>query len=154
MILYEVFSKMPDCHSSGTVDVHWANIYNERDDCQYGEIIQGYNDMTPLDKCFPKMCIEMLFTSDEVKALRHFLNENLRCDLEVFKIIDLSLPLKEQEYAIHGGLFDTFVEIPIYEMDNYNLPFDVKGYFDPTKGDPIIEGWADAYDFMGIVYPN
>ena len=154
MILYEVFSKMPAYHSAGTVDVYWFNISDPRDDYQYGEIIHGYNGMTPTDKGFPETCIDVMFTSEEVKALKHFSEENLKCNLEVFKIIDLSLSLKEQEYAFHSGIQEKHVEFPLYRMENYNLPVYIMGYFDPRKGVPIIEGWADAYEYMEIVYPN
>jgi hypothetical protein len=54
-------------------------------------------------------------------------------------ILRASQPLIEQEY--HGPINDSDREDIIYlnMMEGYNLPFEVRGYFMPEQGDPVIK---------------
>jgi hypothetical protein len=83
------------------------------------------------------------FTSDEVKALRNFVETKLERELFVGFEIDLTQPICEQEYyGPYGGDSITDGTIYLNVMENYNLPFEVRGKFFPAEGDPIIKHWS------------
>jgi len=142
--MYTVLSPMPAFNSwkgRGTV-VFWYRAGKVRDGFQYGEIIKGYNDMTPKDKQLSENCVNELFTSEEVKALGHFVETELERELIVQAEINLSQPIWEQEY--YGPINDSSTDgiIHLNMMENYNLPFVVRGYFSPAEGDPILKHWS------------
>ena len=141
--LFSVISLMPSFNSykGRPVIVSWYKADKVRDDFQCGEIIEGYNDMTPEDKKLYQACVNELFTSEEVKALRQFVEEELERELIVEFEFDLSQPLSEQEeYYPHGnGSEDDTIHLNM--MEGYNLPFEVRGSFIPEEGDPVIKHW-------------
>ena len=147
--MYSVLSPMPSFNSykGRAVTVFWYRADKVREGFQYGEIIKGYNDMTPEDKRLYEACVNELFTSAEVKALRQFVEEELERELIVDIEFDLSQPLSDQrEYYPYGndGGDDT---IYLNMLENYNLPFEVRGSFMPEEGDPVIKHW-DVEKFM------
>lgn len=101
-----------------------------------------YNDMTPGDKRLYEACVNELFTSDEVQLLRQFVEEELERELYVDDEIDLNQPLRKQEY--YGPINDSDGEDIIYlnMMEGYNLPFEVRGYYMPEEGVPILKHWS------------
>jgi hypothetical protein len=147
--MYSVLSPMPAFNTwkGRGLHVFWYRADKVRDDFHYGEIIKGYNDMTPEDKRLTEVCVNELFTSDEVKALRNFVETELERELIVESEINLSQPIWEQDY--NGPYSDHINDGTIYlnMMENYNLPFVVRGSFSPEEGDPIIKHWS-ADKFM------
>jgi hypothetical protein len=142
--LFTVWSPMPSFNSwkgRGT-SVFWYRADKPRDGFQYGEIIKGYNDMTEEDKRLHESCVNKLFTSDEVKALRHFVETELERELFVDFEIDLSQPLSEQECNVSGGDYSEDDSIYLNQMEGYNLPFEVRGIYFPEEGDPVIKHWS------------
>jgi hypothetical protein len=140
--LYSVISPMPsfDSWKGDWVTVWWYRADKIRNGLKYDEIIKGYNDMTQEDKRLYEACVNELFTSDEVKALRKFVEEELDRKLLVEFEFDLSKPLSEQEY--YGLHDDSEHTIYLNMIGNYNLPFEVRGNFMPEQGEPIIKHWT------------
>ena len=147
--MYTVCSPMPsfDSYKGDWVSVWWYRADKVRDGLQYGDIIKGYNDMTQEDKRLTEMIVNQLFTPEEVKALRHFVEEELERELIVEFKIDLSQPILEQEY--YGPINDSDSENIVYlnMLESYNLPFEVRGHYIPEEGDPVIKHW-DVDKFM------
>ena len=87
-----------------------------------------------------------LFTPEEVKALRHFVEEELERELIVEFDIDLSQPLDKQDCM--GPINDSDGEDIIYlnTLESYNLPFEVRGIYYSEQGMPVIKDW-EAYKF-------
>ena len=146
--LYSVLSPMPAFNSwkgRGTV-VFWYRAGKVRDGFQY-ELIKGYDDMTQEDKRLTKVCVNELFTSNEVQALRYFVETVLERELIVEGEFNLSQPIWEQDY--YSPYSDHINDGTIYlnMMENYNLPFVVRGYFSPQEGIPILKHWS-AEKFM------
>ena len=147
--LFTLISPMPSFNSykEECVTVFWYRADKERDGFQYGEIIKGYNDMTPEDKRLTEVCVNELFTSDEVKALRHFVEAELKGRLIVEPEINLSKPIWEQDYCGPYNTSSADSTIFLNMLKNYNLPFEARGYFNPNLGLPIVK-YSTAYDFM------
>lgn len=146
--MYTVLSPMPVFDSyEGGLYVVWYRADKVRDGFQYGKLIKGYNDMTTEDKRLTEDCVNELFTSDEVKALRNFVETELEKELFVEAKINLTQPIWEQDY--YGPYSDSNTNGTIFlnMVENYNLPFEVRGHFNPAEGDPIIKHWA-ADKFM------
>ena len=142
--MYSVFSPMPAFNTwkGRGLHVFWYRAGKVRDGFQYGKLIKGYNDMTQEDKRLTEDCVNELFTSDEVKALRNFVETELERELIVQAEIDLTQPISEQEY--YGPYGDSITDGTIFlnMVENYNLPFVVRGSFSPEEGDPIIKHWS------------
>ena len=146
--MFTLLSPMPVFdHWDGGLFVEWYRADKVRDGFQYGEIIKGYNDMTLEDKRLTEVCVNELFTSNEVQALRNFVETELERELIVEFEIDLSQPISEQEY--YGPYGDSITDETIFlsMVENYNLPFEVRGSFLPQEGDPILKHWS-ADKFM------
>ena len=141
--MYTVCSPMPsfDSYKGDWVSVWWYRADKVRDGLQYGDIIKGYNDMTQEDKRLTEIIVNQLFTPEEVKVLRHFVEEELERELIVEFKIDLSQPILEQEY--YGPINELYGEDIIYlnMLEGYNLPFEVRGHYIPESGDPVIKHW-------------
>jgi hypothetical protein len=145
--LHNVFSPMLNLKELDTVVfVYWYRAEKTRDGFQYGEIIKGYNDMTPEDKSLYESCINELFTTNEFYALRDFLG--LEVSEPIYSNgINLSQPISEQNYC--GPYTNSSADSTIFlnMLENYNLPFEVRGHFNPDLGIPIVK-YSTAYDFM------
>jgi len=142
--LYAVFSPMPSFdNKERCVSVWWYRGDKVRDGFKYGKVIEGYNDMTPEDKRRSEFCVNYLFSSDEVESLRHFLEVELERELEVEFEYDPTQPIWEQDY--YGPHSDTGTDsdgtIYLNMLENYNLPFEVRGSFIKAAGDPILKHW-------------
>ena len=146
--LYSVSSIMPTFDTTGwyiagsySVSVDWFRADKVRGGFQYSKIIEGYNDMTPEDQRFYEFLVNYLFTFDEVESLRHFIKKELENDLYVDYEIDPTKPVWEQEYYGPCREVDPDADGTIYlnMLENYNLPFEVRGYFDKQEGNPIMK---------------
>ncbi len=145
--LFSVLSPMPSFDNRDCcVLVWWYRADKVRDGFQYGKIIEGYNDMTPEDKRLSEVCVNQLFSSDEVESLRHFIEVELERELDVEFEYDPTQPIWEQEY--YSPFSDSVTDGTIYlnMLENYNLPFEVRGSFIPAEGNPILKHWtADKF---------
>ena len=104
--------------------------------------------MTPEDKRLSEVCVNQLFSSEEVESLKHFLEVELERELDVVYEIDPTIPIWEQEYHCPWSDFDSDYDGTIYlnMLENYNLPFEVRGYFSKAEGNPILKHWtADKF---------
>ncbi len=143
--LFSVLSPMPSFDNKDCcVLVFWYRADKVRDGFQYGKVIEGYNDMTPEDQRFYEFLVNYLFTFDEVESLRHFIKKELENDLYVDYEIDPTIPIWAQEHYGPCREVDLDADGTIYlnMLGNYNLPFEVRGYFLEQEGTPILKHWS------------
>ena len=140
--LYFPSSILPTFDYKHRVGINWFRAGLKRDGIQYGNIIKGYNDMTRKDRRQNEFFINILFTSDEVESLTHFLRVELDKGLYVSYEFDPTQPiiLKQKFYGpVRDTDSDTTGLIFLNRLENYNLPFEVRGIFDKSQGTPVLK---------------
>ena len=141
--LFSVLSPMPSFDNKDCcVLVWWYRADKVRDGFQYGKFIDCYNEMTPEKKRWSEVCVNQLFSSDEIESLKHFLEVELEKELLVDFELDPTRPIWEQEYYGPHNNTDRDGTIYLNMLENYNLPFEVRGFFIKAEGNPILKHWT------------
>jgi hypothetical protein len=141
MKLYNVTSKKREYGGCKDVTFHWFFAGERSQPRPYAELIKDYNVE---DHFYATSYIDELFTEDEARQLKDYLDREYGGQGMTTTIKEVSLPIVNNmagvgSIAVGGG--DDF-----YMLDrarSYSLPFKVWGYFD-LVGCELVDG-SDVY---------
>lgn len=136
-VLFEVISTVFQFHGCKDVQLNWL-FCSRRDKpaASYAEVITDYDpsDEMSVDT---QLCIDELFTADEAQMLLRYLNEHHR-DGSTHRQRPAKLPIPMNTIGLSaipaGGCQDFYM---LHKEDDYDLPFEVWGYYDLRGYEPI-----------------
>ena len=129
-----------------SIHIFWVN--QSQKDYNYRDLVVDYDDIDEGIKYLPKMELNALFSESEIKRLQDFLKITYNIDVMIeelplpinyhFNEVDATQTESEEENEIEeeyerGQLWSCIqYTIELSTLDNYTLPFKVKGeYYTP-----------------------
>lgn len=150
--LFHVTTTVNEFAGCKGVPIRWFYCDDRPQPRPYAELIENY-DPNDERSCYPEGYIDELFTEDEAKLLKIYL-EQQHDKGEVTTIRETSLPIRNRTMAFGacpaGGGIDFY---RLYETPGYDLPFRVEGYFDLLRRE-LVDGSGVYHERLLLVFPN
>jgi len=135
--LYRATSHFNSLNGNENVTVTWYYANKRWADVNYKEIIKGYADMDLVDREDAENYINEFFAADEIELLKQFLEVDLGLGVHVsehpipIEAIEFDDNYKDIRLLPYSEIASSSNTTYLNEVDNYNLPFKVWGFFVP-----------------------
>ncbi|MFP5212689.1 MAG: hypothetical protein ACLGPL_04850 [Acidobacteriota bacterium] len=142
--LYSAYSIVDNYQGRDGVRFNWIYLDRKRPVAPYEGLIQNYGGVEPRVRPFFETYINELFTAEEVERLGRFVTEHLgghfEANEEPVPAPSLFLPMPFQQAPVGVGRGFYYLS----DIESYDLPFKVCGFFDVRSCAPSVVMQRDA----------
>lgn len=124
------------------VVIRWFRVGKRQPPLAYGKLIADYHGLDELPRIYTERFVDELFTAEEVAQLDGYLENTNGQTLELHAVNGSTLHKAKVNFPLNGTVYG-YSDRPIgghadyfllARQSDYDLPFQVHGYFDLTQG--------------------